>query len=1160
VASEHQPQSDGAVRFSRVLGLPWLVALGATLTVGIGVYDLLGEVRRFYGSASAAQPYLVLVVVALPVVLTLAERAAVMPGAGGIYNLARNSDRIGLTFAVGWLTVGGYVSLLALLGIGLALHLNLLVLQLFQLELEIGWLAAGAIAVISANSLLGTRVNWKARVALIFGGLAIVLLFSVRAFLGTLPQIAPFNTPSVSMFTIVTALFSSMWGLYFILNTRDSVQRPTKTILPAMLLVVFLGGGLGALAAASLAEFPATSPNAATPLVDVEPGLALFPNDLVRLLYALFGLAINIFALSRTIVYGLRLGGELTRDGFLPERLQSFSTLRGTPVLPLATLSLLSILLVLLFSLPFLAGLAAVAFLWTVALVHIPDLLRARPNLAARRRPILPFHPLFPGLTVAIGIFLPIAVGLTGMLVSLVWVTLGALCFVGYARQRGIEVRRKETTVGQEGLLSAEEEAGYRVMVSVASPKTASGLIRTAARLAMARGGNMLVLKTLVLADQMPTHLKQQAAQREWQSLSARIEALDLDGVPVRTLVRLAPELADGILGAVEEEQCDLLLLGWEGDEQPLEMGRNWLLNAVVRYAKCDVVLFRGNIPDSFNHVLVPTAGGPHATLALQLAHDLAGPDGGRVELLNVVSGEALAGSENEARGSLAATRQAAGEDIAASEQILEAETAPVGILEMAGESDVVIIGASKEGFGDRSSLGGLPVEVGFANPRPTIVARRKETLRYHQLILLWELVTDPLPKLTPRRRSEVSTSMKAAAVPNIDFYVLIILASSIAALGLLQNSAAVIIGAMLVAPLMSPILATGMNMVLGDFKTVLSGLEATLKGATMAIVVGIIVVIISPIDEPTSEILARTEPNVLDLMVALASGAAAGYALSRSEVAAALPGVAISAALVPPLCVVGYGLATSDFDIASGSLLLFVTNLIAIILAAALTFLALGFQPERRERGELVRGLRITLASLVVIVVALGIATIATVREINLRKDIQQVFNRRIAVDVGEVLDFDLERRHESFLLTATVLNFEDAQMSPEQIAALQNDLDDVVGKPVEIDIVSVPASQDTFESADLIRKLQLEFGEAVAEHGADIVDLEVNAIGDEFEIESRIVVYNDSTLDESALKGLQEKLSAAVTSPVAIRSTLLAGVRADLDPIEVPTPTRQP
>jgi uncharacterized hydrophobic protein (TIGR00271 family) len=1101
-----------------------------------------------------------MVVVALPLVLTLAERAAVSPGAGGIYNLARSSGRMALTFTVGWLTLGGYISLLALLGLGVAMHLNLLIGQLFEQSLEVTWLAAGAIVVVSANSLLGTRVNWKARSAFIFAGLVIVLFFSIRAFLGTLPQVAPFTTPPLSLFTVTTLLFSSMWGLYFILNSRDMAQRPTKTILPAMLLAVVLGGGLGAFAAASLQDFPASSPNALTPLIDVEPTVALIPDELMRVLYAILGLGVNIFALSRAIIYGLRLAGEMTRDGFLPDRLQTFSALRGTPVLPLAAMAFLSIALLFLFSFALLAGLAAVALLWTVGLVHLPDLFRSRPNLPVRRRPKLPFHPLFPGLTVAIGLFLPISLGLKDLLAAGIWIAVGAFHFVSYARTHGIAVRRRETVVGQDGELPAEVEAEYRVMVGVANPESAPGLIRTAARLAAARDGSVLVLQTLVLADQMPTLRKQQAAQREWQALSSLIAGLELDGVPVRPLVRLAPDPSDGILGAVHEEQTDLLLLGWEGDDQPEEMGRNWLLNAVVRYADCDVALLRGDMPASIERVLVPTAGGPHAPLALRLGRDLVKSDGGRVELVNVVTDELDSAAESEARENLTATLQAVDDTLEATEGILEASTVSVGILESAGESDLVLIGASKEGFADRSNFGGIPVEVGLANTKPTIVARQQETISHRWLIRLWELITDPLPTLTPARLAEVSASMKEAAVPNIDFYVLIILASAIAALGLLQNSAAVIIGAMLVAPLMAPILATAMNMVLGDFKTVVAAAEATLKGATMAIVVGIVVVIISPIDQPTSEILARTEPNVLDLMVALASGAAAGYALSRSEVAAALPGVAISAALVPPLCVVGYGLATSDFHIASGSLLLFITNLIAIILAAALTFLALGFQPKRHERGELVRGLQITLASLVVIVVVLGLATFVTVREINLRQDIEQVFNSHIRAGVGEILEFDIDRQGDSYLLTATVLNFVDEQMSPAELTALQNDLDEVVGKPVTIDVIALPADQENFDAADLIRTLEIGFSEAIAEHGAEIVEMEIDTVEDGFEILTRLVFFEDSSLDEAALSRIQEELSAAVESPVAIRSTLLVGIHSDLDPIEVPTPTPLP
>ena len=260
------------------------------------------------------------------------------------------------------------------------------------------------------------------------------------------------------------------------------------------------------------------------------------------------------------------------------------------------------------------------------------------------------------------------------------------------------------------------------------------------------------------------------------------------------------------------------------------------------------------------------------------------------------------------------------------------------------GTPTLLIVGASKVQMPERSQFGGLAKELIEQDERPALLVRKVEPVRFPTLRRVRNQMVDRLPTLTPERRATVLRQMRVDAVPSVDFFVLIFLSSVIATLGLLQNSGAVIIGAMLVAPLMSPILAMGMGMAVGESVTVRLGFESTLKGMVTAVVVGAVIVLISPLDAPTAEILARTSPNVLDLMVALASGAAAGYAVSRKEVAAALPGVAIAAALVPPLCVVGYGIGVSQLDIAAGALLLFLTNLTAIVFAAALTFLALGF------------------------------------------------------------------------------------------------------------------------------------------------------------------------------------------------------------------------
>jgi uncharacterized membrane protein len=188
---------------------------------------------------------------------------------------------------------------------------------------------------------------------------------------------------------------------------------------------------------------------------------------------------------------------------------------------------------------------------------------------------------------------------------------------------------------------------------------------------------------------------------------------------------------------------------------------------------------------------------------------------------------------------------------------------------------------------------------------------------------------------------------------------------------------------------------------------------ESTLKGIVAVIAVALFLTMLSPLKETTPEILSRSRPSLLDLVVALASGAAGGYALGRKEVAAALPGVAIAAALVPPLCTIGVGIATGQSAIAGGALLLFSTNLVAISLAAAVIFLLLGFRPtlqERERRHRLRQGFLIALALLLVIAIPLGITMGRSVAEQRQRQAVGRALEREInALPGGSLRDFIL-------------------------------------------------------------------------------------------------------------------------------------------------------
>jgi uncharacterized hydrophobic protein (TIGR00271 family) len=180
-----------------------------------------------------------------------------------------------------------------------------------------------------------------------------------------------------------------------------------------------------------------------------------------------------------------------------------------------------------------------------------------------------------------------------------------------------------------------------------------------------------------------------------------------------------------------------------------------------------------------------------------------------------------------------------------------------------------------------------------------------------------------------------------------VRFFCLLILAASIATFGILGDSLESIIGAMIVAPLMLPIMGLAFSVSIGDRKAVFSSLLVSLGGIVTAIAVGFILTIpMASLFNPESieQIMNRTAPRLMDLLAALVTGLAGAFALSRKDVSDTLPGVAIAISLVPPLANVGILLALGRPDLALGSLLLFATNYFAILLTGSLIFGLIGF------------------------------------------------------------------------------------------------------------------------------------------------------------------------------------------------------------------------
>ncbi|MGC4175209.1 TIGR00341 family protein [Demequina sp.] len=223
-------------------------------------------------------------------------------------------------------------------------------------------------------------------------------------------------------------------------------------------------------------------------------------------------------------------------------------------------------------------------------------------------------------------------------------------------------------------------------------------------------------------------------------------------------------------------------------------------------------------------------------------------------------------------------------------------------------------------------------------------------------------------------------------------FWLLLTLASAIAAAGVVANSTATVIGAMIVAPLMRPIQGTMLAAVLGDRANLRRSILTMIAGACGSIAVGVIVgllVVQSITAQTNDQVASRVSPGLIDLFAALATGVVGSIALLRSDISDTLPGVAIAISLVPPLCVVGLTLESGEPGQAFGALLLFLTNVAAILGSGAVVMAIYGFSRVRIEEAEDKEAARkqratayVTMAALVAIIaVPLAYSTVHAIQ-----------------------------------------------------------------------------------------------------------------------------------------------------------------------------------
>lgn len=282
------------------------------------------------------------------------------------------------------------------------------------------------------------------------------------------------------------------------------------------------------------------------------------------------------------------------------------------------------------------------------------------------------------------------------------------------------------------------------------------------------------------------------------------------------------------------------------------------------------------------------------------------------------------------------------------------------------GEGEEIILGVQRDAI---TLIPGRHLAVEKAPAEPKEAFRVKGLLTTEALDAMKARKLPIINHASPDEFKDLFQMLREGARPSESYIMLMILATVLATFGLFSNSAPVIIGAMILAPLMSPIVAMSMGVLrVNERNLLLESLKACALGVGVALGCAVLLTWLTPLRTLNSEIAARLNPTLLDMGVAVASGVAGAYAHARAQVTKSLAGVAIAVALVPPLAVSGIGIGWGDWTVFSGAGLLFLTNFAGMILAAAGTFLVLGYSPFRFSG----RGLASAIAAVVIVSVLL--------------------------------------------------------------------------------------------------------------------------------------------------------------------------------------------
>ncbi len=693
------------VGFVRTMGLLGASTLGIGALMGAGIYVLIGLAAGYAGPAVCLS-YLICGLLSLLSVLVFGELSRNTPVAGGGYAFVYNALGSFWGFMSGWLLALGTIFACSMYATGFAYYLSSFLL--FKIpEIILKAIAVAIIALLTWLNCHGTKGGDRVQRFFTLGNLVILLaliLFSVpKADFMIVKPLFPHGIKGVG--SAIAIIYVSFFGYQLIANNAEEIVNPQKTIPRAMLLSMLVSLTFYvAVAVIAVMVVPwQTLAQSKAPLVDV----AL--RSLGRLGWgavALGGTLASAAALNSTLLSQARQVFAMGKDRFLPAILGRIHEVSRTPRAALWAGGIFTILCVVFTDLTFIVKSANFCFI--LSLLPASIALRKLYKSSVYPKPLRFWKRYIPEAAFLSNLILLLTLDWASTAFGLQLIAAGLAIYFSYSRKR--EIRSK---IGMSIILTEKRTTrnliASRILVPMANPHTQPSLFSISEALIGPQGGEVVVLHVVEATEQMDFYTTLANKEASLHILDSSTKLPKMEHVKIRPVIRVSRSLPQGIVHAAEEEGCNLIVMGYAGEETPASLQ---FIEEVISQTRTDLILFKQKGEFSPKRIAVSLGGSSNLHLIVKLAGVLADRFGGEITFLNILPiNYTVKQKEHTDRILMEAIKQHVSKtlyrmEVAGSDEPLDF------LVDRSSQFDLLIVGTTKVGLMQRAVVGSFSSQI----------------------------------------------------------------------------------------------------------------------------------------------------------------------------------------------------------------------------------------------------------------------------------------------------------------------------------------------------------------------------------------------------------------------------------------------------------------